>query len=97
MAIEDNAIIPSRLSLEQNYPNPFNASTTIHYIMPRASDVTINIYDILGRKVTTLHDGLQQAGYHQVIWKAKDLSSGVYFYKLQAGDYVETKKMTLLK
>jgi len=83
--------------LSQNYPNPFNASTTINYGLPRQSHVSIVIYDILGRKVTTLIDKLQPAGYHQTIWNADDFSSGLYFYKLQAGDYIETKTMMLIK
>jgi len=89
--------MPDRTSLSQNYPNPFNASTVIKYELPQQSQVTIDIYDILGRKVTTLVDKQQPAGYYQTIWRADDFSSGIYFYKLQAGDYNETKKMSLLK
>jgi hypothetical protein len=91
------SILPVRFAIRQNYPNPFNAATTIKYELPYQSRVTIVIYDILGRKVGTLVDGLQPAGYHQVIWNAKDLSSGVYFYKLQTGIYNEAKKMMLIK
>ncbi|RKX17056.1 MAG: hypothetical protein DRP26_07605, partial [Candidatus Zixiibacteriota bacterium] len=95
----DNQVIevPSRFILAQNYPNPFNAYTTIRYNLPKETDVTIDIYDILGRKVTMLQNGLQQAGYHQVIWDADDKSTGIYFYKIQTGDFVETKKMLLVK
>ena len=81
----------------QNYPNPFNASTMIKYELPQQSLVTIEIYDILGRKVGMLEDRLQPAGYHKLVWHAEDLPSGVYFYKLRAGDYSETKKMVLMK
>jgi len=89
--------LPRQFALSQNYPNPFNASTAIGYTLPYTSDVTLDIYDILGRKVETLHKGNQPAGSHSVIWNADGYSSGVYFYKLQAGDYTETKKMVLLK
>ena len=89
--------IPTRFALTQNYPNPFNASTIIQYTLPNASHVTIEIYDILGRRVEMLVQEEQQAGYHQVIWDADDNSSGMYFYRIQAEDYTEAKKMLLLK
>jgi hypothetical protein len=92
-----NYALPAIYALNQNYPNPFNAGTVIRYELPQQSHVIIEIYDILGRKVTTLTDDLQPPGYHQVIWNAENVSSGVYFYKLQAGNYSETKKMTLVK
>ncbi len=90
-------LIPKRFALIQNYPNPFNAITVIQYNLPLKSDVTIEIYDILGRKVETLIQGEQPAGQHQAIWKAEDQSSGIYFYRIQAGEYAETRKMVLLK
>ncbi|MEE8418381.1 MAG: T9SS type A sorting domain-containing protein, partial [candidate division Zixibacteria bacterium] len=89
--------LPHYFSISQNYPNPFNASTTIQYNLPAVSDVKIDIYNILGRKVETLIQGEQQAGYHQITWDAEDASSGLYFYRIQAGEYAETKKMLLLK
>ena len=89
--------LPESFSTFQNYPNPFNAFTIIQYSLQEASDVTIKIYDILGRKIETLVQGEQQAGYHQVIWDAEDATSGMYFYRIQAGDYTEAKKMLLLK
>jgi len=89
--------LPNLTRLNQNYPNPFNASTLIKYELHQQSNVRINIYDILGRKIATIQDRLQPAGNHQVIWNAEDVSSGVYFYKIQAGDYTETKKMIFLK
>jgi len=95
--IDIKDIIPKSINLSQNYPNPFNASTTISYTLPCQSDVTIDIYDILGRKVQTLVSTNQPAGYHRVIWQADEFTSGVYFYKLKTGDYIETKKMMLLK
>ena len=88
---------PAEFELSQNYPNPFNSSTIIKYDLPHQSQVTIEIYDILGRKITTLQNGTQPAGYHQALWRAEDVASGVYFYKLQAGEYSESKKMILVK
>ncbi len=88
---------PNRFALDQNYPNPFNAITVISYNLPGPSDVVIEIYDILGRRVETLAHGEQQAGYHQVVWNAEDIPSGIYFYRIQAGEYAETRKMVLLK
>lgn len=96
--IEDiKSIIPMAYSLSQNYPNPFNARTIIQYNLPEASQVSIDIFDLLGRKVASLVDEKQTSGIHQVIWNADNVSSGMYFYKLQAGDNIETKSMTLLK
>jgi hypothetical protein len=96
--INDNfGALPNRISLLQNYPNPFNASTLIRYELPQSSQVKIEIYDLLGRKVTTLYDGEKQAGHHYVIWNTGDFSSGIYFSKLQAGEYSESRKMMLLK
>ncbi|OGC93717.1 MAG: hypothetical protein A2W25_06375 [candidate division Zixibacteria bacterium RBG_16_53_22] len=73
---------PEALSLAQNYPNPFNASTIIRYVLPAAADVVIEIYDIMGRRVETLVDAIQEAGAHSVVWSPGNSSSGVYFYRL---------------
>jgi predicted outer membrane repeat protein len=89
--------IPLHFKLAQNYPNPFNASTMISYELPYQARVTLDIYDILGRKITALEDGLQAAGYHQLLWQPGDIASGMYFYKLQAGNFNVTKKMLLIK
>jgi hypothetical protein len=94
--IEDNRV-PVDFSLSQNYPNPFNAQTTIQYDLIKDSPVNIGIYDILGQRIETLVNQKQPAGHHQVIWNAGNVSSGVYFYKINAGEYSETKKMVLLK
>jgi len=96
-SVDNPVMIPICFSSEQNYPNPFNATTIIHYNLPEPSQVTIDIYNILGRRVETLVNRQQQVGYHQAIWNAVGFSSGVYFYKIQAGDYTETRKMLLLK
>ncbi|MCP4582621.1 MAG: T9SS type A sorting domain-containing protein [candidate division Zixibacteria bacterium] len=90
-------LLPKDFQLYQNYPNPFNGSTTISYDLPQAADVTIEIYDILGRRVETLISRNQPVGSHSLIWNAEDLTSGIYFYKLQAGNNINTKKMLLAK
>jgi hypothetical protein len=88
---------PKTFLLEQNYPNPFNPSTTIRYQLPVASEVKLEVYDVLGKKIATLVNERQSAGAYQVVWNASGLSSGTYFYRLQAGTFVETKKMIMVK
>ncbi len=88
---------PEEFSISQNYPNPFNAMTVIRYSLPEPSEVAIDIYDILGRKIETLVNERQPAGYHQAVWDAIDKSSGIFFFRIQAGDHSETRKMMLLK
>jgi hypothetical protein len=88
---------PSRFCLYANYPNPFNPTTTIKYDLPKSSDVTIDIFDILGRKIETLVSGKQSVGSHSATWYAGDATSGVYFYRIKAGDYCDTRKCLLLK
>lgn len=87
----------SSFRLLQNYPNPFNPSTVLSYKLPISSLVTIKVYDVLGREVQTLVDERQNAGNHSVTFSASNLPSGVYFYRLQAGNYSATKKLLLLK
>ena len=77
--------------------NPFNAETKISYSLPNASDAYFDIYNLMGQKIETLFEGHQQAGEHSVMWDAKGFSSGIYFYRLAAGDKVFTKRMALLK
>jgi hypothetical protein len=89
--------IPSNYSISQNYPNPFNPSTTIKYSVPKVSFVTIKIYDVLGSEVATLLNEEKPVGTYELSWSAANLSSGVYFYQLKAGSFVETKKMILLR
>jgi flagellar hook assembly protein FlgD len=83
--------------LFQNYPNPFNPATTIKYQLRNASDVQISIYEISGNLVKTLVNDYKTSGYYQVIWDASDLSSGVYFYKINAGSFYDVKKCILIK
>jgi Secretion system C-terminal sorting domain len=89
--------LPIKFSLLQNYPNPFNPTTAISYSLPMNALVTLKIYDILGRDVKTLVNERQDEGSHSVIFNAKDLSSGVYFYRLTAGSFIGTKKLMLIK
>jgi hypothetical protein len=95
--IDQPVTIPLHTYLQPNYPNPFNAATTIEYGLDQPGYVTIDIYDLLGRHIETLVDADQTAGNHQAIWRADDKPSGMYFYKINAGDYTKTRKMTLLK
>ena len=99
-------VIPSKYELQQNYPNPFNPSTSIQYAISSTQFVTLKVYDLLGREVATLVNEEKPAGSYNVEFRMQnlptgqaglELSSGIYFYKLQAGDFVETKKMILLK
>ena len=98
----DGYAIPEQFSLHQNYPNPFNPVTTLRYDLPENGHVNITIYDMLGREVTTLINQTQDAGYRSVIWNATNnygepVSAGIYLYQIQAGEYMQTKKMVLLK
>ena len=90
-------IIPTTYILSQNYPNPFNPSTTIEYAIPKTSFVTLKIYDILGTEVRSLVNEEKNLGSYQINFDASSLASGIYFYKIQAGSFVQTKKMILLK
>jgi CubicO group peptidase (beta-lactamase class C family) len=93
----DHAAAPLRLALTQNHPNPFNPSTTIGYSLSRPDRVTLAIYNMLGRKVATLYDGLQQAGHHRVTWHVADGPSGVYFARLENDSGVRTIKMVRVR
>ncbi len=92
-----NGTLPTDFALKQNFPNPFNPSTVIGYDLPKSSHVTVTVYDILGYQIRTLVNGVQSAGYHDVVFSAQNLASGMYFYKIQAGTFTQTKKMVLLK
>jgi hypothetical protein len=95
--VEIEETIPQRYTLEQNFPNPFNPSTTIRYEIPRDVKVTIDVYNLLGQKIRTLVDEEHSAGVYQIVFTGEMLASGVYFYRLQAGNYTEIKKMVLLR
>jgi hypothetical protein len=89
--------VPAAYVLCQNYPNPFNPSTTIRYALPQTSFVTLTVYNTLGQQVAELVNEQQQAGYHDVVFRGDGLASGVYFYRIQAGDFVDVKKLILLR
>ncbi len=93
----DQTALPTVYSLSQNYPNPFNPTTTIKFGLPKAGNVSLVVYDILGRKVAELVHGNLTAGYHTVNFNASNLASGVYLYRIEAGDFVSVKKLMLLK
>ena len=89
--------IPQEFLLAQNYPNPFNPTTTIKYQIPELSFVTPKIYNVLGREIATLVNQEKPVGEYEVEFNATSLPSGIYFYRLKAGEFVETKKMLLIK
>jgi hypothetical protein len=89
--------LPTHFSLDQNYPNPFNPSTTISFRLPSQSFVTLRVFDALGREVSILLTGELPVGTYARQWNAAGLPSGVYFYRLQAGSFTETKKLLLLR
>ena len=99
---DDRGALPGDYVLSQNYPNPFNPTTRISYRVPTRSEVTLRVYDILGREVTTLVNEIQSAGTYSVVWDGTDAegrrtASGIYLYRLTAGDFSRTRKMILLK
>ncbi|HUV29634.1 MAG TPA: T9SS type A sorting domain-containing protein [Acidobacteriota bacterium] len=94
--------LPYRFELSQNYPNPFNPATTIEYSLRKRGHVTIDVFNVLGQKVRTLVNREEPAGSYTITWNGTDtngksVATGLYFYRFQAGDHVETKKMLLLK
>lgn len=95
--LQQTSEIPAQYGLAQNYPNPFNPATTIEFSLPQNEFVTVNVYNILGQKMETLVEGIQQAGTYSVRFDASRYTSGIYFYSLQAGSFSQTKKMILLK
>ena len=93
----ESAVMPISYSLHQNYPNPFNPVTKIRFSQPEAGDVSLVIFDIEGREVVRLVNGRLAPGAHEIIWDAGGFSSGLYFARLSAGDFVKTIKMLLIK
>ena len=95
--VEVNTKLPSQFALQQNYPNPFNPTTMISYQLPINSFVSLKVYDVLGKEIVTLVNELKEAGTHSANFDASIFSSGVYFYKLQAGSFLQIKKMLLIR
>jgi hypothetical protein len=89
--------VPQGFTLSQNFPNPFNPSTNIEFTLPKAAQVQLKVYNVLGQEVATLVNGFVTAGPHSVNFNASNLATGVYLYKIVAGDYLSTRKMLLLK
>ncbi len=90
-------VIPNDYELSQNYPNPFNPSTTIRFSLPQATQIKINLFNMLGEQMATLAEGMYESGYHKVTFNASSLPSGTYIYRLESSDFVSVKKMILLK
>ena len=96
-AVKDKEIVSNQFDLQQNFLNPFNPSTEIIYQIPKPGLVQLKIYDILGREIITLVNEVQTSGVHKKIMHGESWPSGIYFYRLKAGDFISTKKMVLLK
>ena len=95
--VGENPSNPEEFRLYDNYPNPFNPSTTFKYSLPEASFTSLKIYDAIGNEVAVVVDEIKSAGTHQIEFDASGLSSGIYYYTLQAGSFIETRKMVLLR
>lgn len=95
--VDEETYITDKFNLSQNYPNPFNPSTTIEFSLPEEAEISLRIYDILGRQVSIIYDGVKEAGIHKINWKPNGLSSGIYFYTLTADYFTATKKLILLR
>ena len=96
-SVAENPETPRTYSLDQNYPNPFNPTTTIRYALLRAGQVTVSVFNTLGQQVAQIVNGQEQAGDHQVVFRGDGLASGPYFYRLSTTDFVQTRKLLLLK
>jgi flagellar hook assembly protein FlgD len=88
--------VPDEFALESSYPNPVSGQATIEYAVPEQSEVTVEVYDVLGRRVATLVDGEKKAGGYSVQIDANDLSSGTYFYRMRAADFTETRRLVVV-
>ena len=102
MAVDNVSSVPKQFALHHNHPNPFNPITSLRYDLPEQAQVTLTIYNMLGREVSQLVNTTQEAGYKSVQWNATDIhgkpvSAGVYLYQIRAGEFVQTRKMVLLK
>ena len=94
---QPSLVVPEKASLSQNFPNPFNPSTTIRYGLPNRARVILTVFNTLGQSVSILVNGEEEAGYHEIAFDGSRLSSGVYFYRIAAGSFVQTRKLVLLR
>ncbi|OQY70307.1 MAG: hypothetical protein B6D44_16065, partial [Ignavibacteriales bacterium UTCHB2] len=90
-------VLPTKFELSQNYPNPFNPSTTIQFSLPKATQLKLNVYNMLGQLVETLAEGTYEAGYYKINFNASSLPSGMYIYRIESSDFVQVRKMLLIK
>ncbi len=97
VGLSNSTQTPTQFELKQNYPNPFNPSTTIAYNLLQNSSVSLEVNNVLGQRVDLLVNAEQEAGNHQVVWDASKFSSGLYFYRLKTEEFLQTKKMILLR
>jgi hypothetical protein len=97
VGVEDFSGVPTDFSLMQNYPNPFNPTTSIRFALPKESAVRLTVFNILGQEVASLVQGTMAAGFHKVDFDASKLNSGMYIYRIEAGNFVSVKKMVLMK
>ncbi|HPS65227.1 MAG TPA: T9SS type A sorting domain-containing protein [Ignavibacteria bacterium] len=96
-SVENISTVANLFSLKQNYPNPFNPSTNIEFSIAKQSNVTVKVYNLNGKEVAALVSGIYGEGIYKINWNAGELASGVYFYRIQAGNFTETKRLTLIK
>jgi hypothetical protein len=96
-SVEDESSLPEDYTLSQNYPNPFNPSTTISFSLAQAGNVKLTLFDALGSEIGEIADKEFSAGSHSINFNAANLTSGVYFYRIEAGSFVQSKKMILMK
>ena len=102
MAVDNVSLVPEKFALHHNHPNPFNPITSLRYDLPEQAQVTLTIYNMLGREVSQLVNTTQEASYRSVQWNATDMhgkpvSAGVYLYQIRSGEFVQTRKVVLLK